>query len=300
MSQRLVVNTLRAYLRHGPGGASLAARLDDHLTRHPVTATARTVDGITFPELTTTDVIQRYLYLFGTWEPHLTAWIRRRLTPGDTFIDVGANIGYYSLLAARLVGPTGRVVAVEPSPHFTQILATAAHANRLDNIRIVRAAASDVTDRITFYTPSTANLGNTTQVQPRGSAVAAFQAEASPLPNLTTATELAQARIIKIDAEGAEAAVIRGLAPSIDQLHPSVELVIEVTPRLLAKQGLTPTDVTGPLIAAGFHAYSLDNDYTAASYPGARRHPIAPRRLTAPITDMSDIVFSRADVMTLP
>lgn len=300
MSQRLVVNTLRTYLRHGPGGAQLATRLDDHLTRHPVTATGHTVDGITFPNLTTTDIIQRYLYLFGTWEPHLTAWIRRRLTPGDTFIDVGANIGYYSLLAAHLVGPTGRVVAVEPSPHFTHALATAAHANRLDNIRIVHAAASDSTDRITFYTPSTANLGNTTQIQPSDSTAATFQAEARPLPNLTTTSELAQARIIKIDAEGAEAAVIRGLTPAINQLHPAAELVIEVTPRLLAKQGLTPTDVIAPLITAGFHTYRLDNDYTAASYPRARRRPIAPRRLTTPITDMSDIIFSRTNATTLP
>jgi FkbM family methyltransferase len=300
MLQPLVINTLRAHLRHGPGGAYLAARLDDHLTRHPVTATGRTSDGITFPNLTTTDIIQRYLYLFGTWEPHLTAWIRRRLTPGTTFIDIGANIGYYSLLAAHLIGPTGRIVAVEPSPHFTQALATAAHANRLDNIRIVRAAASDTTDQITFYTPSTANLGNTTQVRPRGSTAATFQAEARPLPNLTTTSELAQARIIKIDAEGAEAAVIRGLTPAIDQLHPCVELVIEVTPRLLAKQGLTTADVIGPLTAAGFHAYRLDNDYAAARYPRARRRPIAPRRLTAPITDMSDIIFSRTDAATLP
>ncbi|MBE1484995.1 FkbM family methyltransferase [Plantactinospora soyae] len=300
MSQRLIANTLRAYLRHGPGGAQLATRLNDHLTRHPVTITAHTVDGVAFPNLNTTDIIQRYLYLFGTWEPHLTAWIRRRLAPGDTFIDVGANIGYYSLLAAHLVGPTGRVVAVEPSPHFGRTLAAAAHANNLHHIRIVRAAAYDTTDQVTFYTPSTANLGNTTHVRPRRCAAIAFQAEARPLPSLTTGSELAQARIIKIDAEGAEAAIVRGLTPALDHLRPSAELVIEITPRLLAKQGLAPTDVTGPLTAAGFHAYRLDNDYAASAYPRAQRHPIAPRRWHEPIADMSDIIFSRVNAAFLP
>lgn len=106
--------------------------------------------------------------------------------------------------------------------------------------------------------------------------------------------------MIKIDAEGAEAAVIRGLAPMLNELHPSAELVIEVTPRLLAKQGLTPSDVTGPLTRAGFHAYRLDNDYAAGSYPKAQRHPIAPRRWTGPVTEMSDIIFSRVDAANLP
>src|SRR5262249_12857713 len=48
---------------------------------------------------TTTDLVQRSIYWFGTWEPNLTAWIRRRLTSGDIFVDVGANAGYYTLLA---------------------------------------------------------------------------------------------------------------------------------------------------------------------------------------------------------
>lgn len=63
----------------------------------------------------TQDLIQRYLYLFGAWEPHLTGWLRRRLRPGDGFVDVGANIGVFSVLAARLVGESGRVVAIEAS-----------------------------------------------------------------------------------------------------------------------------------------------------------------------------------------
>jgi hypothetical protein len=58
------------------------------------------------------DVIQNYVYLFGTWEPDLTAFMRRRLRPGDTFIDVGANIGYLSTLGSKLVGPHGVVVAI--------------------------------------------------------------------------------------------------------------------------------------------------------------------------------------------
>ena len=47
------------------------------------------------------DIIQQYVYYFGVWEPHITSWISSSLRPGDGFIDVGANIGYYSLLASQ-------------------------------------------------------------------------------------------------------------------------------------------------------------------------------------------------------
>ncbi|SCF63177.1 hypothetical protein GA0115259_100393 [Streptomyces sp. MnatMP-M17] len=60
----------------------------------------------------TQDLIQRYIYLFGVWEPHMTRWLRGRLEPGDTFVDVGANIGYYSVLASQLVGDGVKVVAI--------------------------------------------------------------------------------------------------------------------------------------------------------------------------------------------
>src|SRR6476619_7171728 len=62
------------------------------------------------------DVIQRYIYSFGVWEPALTNFVKTRLRAGDTFIDVGANIGYYALLASGLVGASGTVVSIEASP----------------------------------------------------------------------------------------------------------------------------------------------------------------------------------------
>src|SRR5450755_115400 len=66
----------------------------------------------------TTDWIQRQLYYFGLWEPNLSAWIERRLSTGDVFVDVGANVGYFTLLAAGVVGKTGKVVAIEPMPEI--------------------------------------------------------------------------------------------------------------------------------------------------------------------------------------
>ncbi|EGX54623.1 MULTISPECIES: hypothetical protein [Streptomyces] len=90
-----------------------------------------------------------------------------------------------------------------------------------------------------------------------------------------------------------------GLTPILARMRDDVELAIEVTPKTLVKQGHTVDDVIGPLNAHGFHAYRLVNDYGAGSYPAALRRPVPPMRWRGPVTEMSDLVFSRLDVETL-
>jgi FkbM family methyltransferase len=284
---------LRAYVRHGPAcqfTAAAAEILDKHLQHHPITTIARTQHGARIP-VTTSDLIQRYLYMFGTWEPNLTAWIHSRLRPGDTFIDVGANIGHFSLLAAPLVGPSGRVVAIEASPRFAAILAQIATANGHHNIRVVSGAASATAGELCFYIKDKNNLGGTTSVRPRTEPPPAFRATAASLPELLSAAELETARIIKIDVEGCEADVIDGLAPHLNRLRPDAELAIEISPRRLARQGRTSAEVIASLRAAGFHCYRIDNSYAASSY--TKRDVSPPRPWPDPITEMSDLIFSR-------
>ena len=142
------------------------------------------------------------------------------------------------------------------------------------------------------------NLGGTTAVRPR-TVEASFEADAAPLPTLLTEEELTTVRLIKIDVEGGEAAAVRGLAPALNGLRADAELVVEVTPRTPAKQGRSVDDVLSPLHDYGFHTYRLANDYAAASYPAALRRPVPPVRWNKPITEMSDLVFSRVDADTL-
>jgi hypothetical protein len=126
-----------------------------------------------------------------------------------------------------------------------------------------------------------------------------FEVDARPLSRILPTAELARARLIKIDVEGAESAVVRGLVPLLDQLRPDAEFVVEVTPRQLAKQGRSVNDVLDPFLSRGFHLYRLPNDYAAASYPAALRRPAAPVRWRGPVTEMSDLVLSRTNAETL-
>ncbi|WP_031067536.1 FkbM family methyltransferase [Streptomyces sp. NRRL WC-3742] len=297
MPASALARLLRAYVRHAPGTvgkAQLIDRfLDDHLRTRPLHTTARLLSG-DLVTVTTSDVIQRYQYLFGEWEPNLSTFLRDRLRPGDTFIDVGAHRGAFSLLASHAVGPHGRVVAIEPTPQFHDDLTTAATTNHRANIRTVRSAASDTTGTLVLYLEDPANLGHTTAVRPRHVHMT-FHVPTAPLAELLSQAELSTARVIKIDVEGAEAAAVRGLLPALPHLREDIELVVEVTPRLLAKQGESAAGIIDTLREHGFHAYTLTNDYDPATYPRTMRRPQPPVRCTETPEQMTDLVFSRTD-----
>jgi Protein-L-isoaspartate(D-aspartate) O-methyltransferase (PCMT) len=82
----------------------------------------------------TLDLVQRCVFYFGEWEPNVSRYVADRLRPGDVFVDVGANIGYYSLLASTIVGPSGKVVAIEASPAIHGLLVDNLRRNRADNV----------------------------------------------------------------------------------------------------------------------------------------------------------------------
>ncbi|CAM5625762.1 hypothetical protein SVIOM342S_03588 [Streptomyces violaceorubidus] len=132
---------------------------------------------------------------------------------GDGFVDVGANIGIFSVLAARLVGDGGRVVAIEASPDLHRHLVRNVRLNALSNVRALNAAVSDRARTLTFALASSRNTGANSIVPYDGPVESSFRARAQPLPELLDAAETAAARVIKIDVEGAEGSVVRGLAP---------------------------------------------------------------------------------------
>ncbi|HEY3128368.1 MAG TPA: FkbM family methyltransferase, partial [Acidobacteriota bacterium] len=145
IARNLLIPPLRAYFRYAPssfGKKTLWAHLAAHLWWLESYVKAKTIFGSAVCA-DAADIVGRYIYYFGIWEPNLTNWISERLLAGDTFVDVGANIGYYSLLASKLVGESGRVVAVEALPQIFGILRDNLQANCAGNVRPVNIAAWD-------------------------------------------------------------------------------------------------------------------------------------------------------------
>ncbi|QBR07508.1 FkbM family methyltransferase [Streptomyces sp. S501] len=299
----LAAAAARIYVRHAPWavGKEMIVReyLNDWLRDHSRKAVSRSGFGTLF-YADTRDLIQRYIYTFGVWEPPLTKWLQRTLQPGDTFVDVGANIGYYSLLASRLVGMSGKVVAVEASPDFHALMSANVALNRASNVRTVSEAVSDRAEVLHFVLASSANMGANSIVPYAGKAESHVDVPARPLPAILSPSELAAARVIKVDVEGAEGSVVRGLVPALGRLRPEAELAIEVTPERLARLGESAQELLDALASHGFHPYRLPNDYAPASYPRAVRRPgPAPRRWEGPVEGETEFVFSRIDAESL-
>ncbi|MFC8859785.1 FkbM family methyltransferase [[Kitasatospora] papulosa] len=299
----IAATAARGYVRYAPwplGKAfTVRAFLDERLRDQPRQKSIRSGFGARF-HTDTRDLIQRYIYTFGVWEPPLTWWLMRTLQPGDTFVDVGANIGYYSLLASRSVGTSGRVIAIEASPAFHDFLRANATLNQASNIRTVNEAVSDRAELLHFILASSANMGANSIVPYAGEAESQIDVPARPLPDILRSSELESARVIKVDVEGAEGAVVRGLVPALERLRPDVELAIEVTPERLAKLGETAQELLDALAAHGFYPYRLPNDYDAASYPRAMRgRGPAPLRWEGPVEVETEFVFSRTDAARL-
>jgi FkbM family methyltransferase len=276
----------------------------------PITVDGTSEDGIHL-RCQIWDVIQMSVYLFGTWEPDLSAFMRRRLRPGDTFIDVGANVGYLSALGSRLIGPHGIVVAIEPEPATGAALQETVAMNDLTNIRLVAAAVSDRHGELPLFVGPSYWSGFTSTVAPHGSlreqGPRALLREhgsvrAAPLGSLATREELAAARLIKIDVEGAEDRVLAGIVASVDTLPAHAELIVEMIPTWWSDPQLRPIDVLRPFLERGFHVYLLPAEYSSwrKLWP---RDVDAPQRLrdlaVLERRERLDVVLSRSDADAL-
>lgn len=293
---------LQMFFRHAPGRRG-KQWLWDRVVRpyilwrsFPIEASTRfgaRLDGA-FP-----DVVHSYVYFFGIWEPAITAIIRGALRPGDVMVDVGANVGMHSLLAAKLVGPGGRVHAIEASPGIFARLRRNLQANGAYNVIPYNLAVTAVAGRVPIYLHDETNLGGTTILAAeaaRSGAPLEAMVKGRPLPEIVPLEDLLAARIIKIDVEGAEWMVVQGMADLLPQLRPDVEIIMEVKRAVLEDAGSTVEAMLALFAKAGFQAFDVPNLCGGATYIEEAKVPSAPlERLDF---EMADIVFRRPSAAT--
>ncbi|KAB2901364.1 MAG: FkbM family methyltransferase [Dokdonella sp.] len=154
----------------------------------------------------------------GTYEPQVVAAINEHLHVGATVLDVGANIGYYTALAAHKVGPTGRVFAVEPMDKNLQLIYRTIWHNRFRNVQVLPFAASDAAQLLPMATTARSSNG---EVLPHDTQRApSLFAQACVLDDLLPALD--RLDLVKIDIEGHEPHAWRGLARTLARHRPVV------------------------------------------------------------------------------
>lgn len=189
----------------------------------------------------------------GGYEPHLTAVFQRYCAKGMTVVDVGANVGYYTLLASRLVGPSGKVIAIEPNSENCRLLLSSVRESGASNVELFPIAARDTGGWAFFSSHLGSNGGilapSSDFVARRGAVVAAF-----PLDELLGGRRI---DLIKLDVEGAEALVVEGARCLIETCRPIV--TTELSREMLGRvSGVGPEEYLGWFDDLGYSLFLIE------------------------------------------
>lgn len=188
----------------------------------------RTSDGLLF-HYDTASFIEWSLFFKGSFEPEMTATLRRFVRPGWTCVDAGANIGVLSLAMARAAGPEGMVYAFEPQPLVADRLDANLRLNGVANVRIERTCLGSSAGTVELFVPrqGISNVGQSSLYLDRHPKLgqADVVRHSVPMIRLDDFVRAAGPRsvdLIKIDVEGAEMQLLEGAAATLERWKPIV------------------------------------------------------------------------------
>lgn len=210
----------------------------------------------------------RAVFVSGLYEPNSMLALRDFLPRGGTFLDVGANMGLFSLLAARMVGSSGQVFAFEPSSRDFDRLVDNLRLNGLDNVQPFRLALSDTQGRAPLLIAGEPHAGHNTLgrhlvydgVESVGTEVVATVA----LDDFAVERRIDRLDLVKIDTEGGEYRVLLGARKTLQRLRPV--LMFEVFDACLQANGASTEDLERVLFECDYDLWEID-DATAERRP---------------------------------
>ena len=198
-----------------------------------------------------------FLYYFGVWEPRMARALSRRLRPGDVCLDIGANIGWYTLLMSRLVGEGGAVHAFEPDPAAYARLADHVALNRATNVVVNHGALGREEGEVTFYATPESIYSSMYDLGFRGSR--RISVPCQTVDSYVAHRGIERLDFIKCDVEGAELEVLQGAESTLRRLRPTMQL--EVNPATARAAGGSTQSILEWLSALGdyrFYSVRLD------------------------------------------
>lgn len=199
--------------------------------------------------------------MLGVYEVTFANVFRKALHPGMTVIDIGANIGYYTLIASTRVGSSGKIIAYEPEPENIAFLKLTIAENNLKNVTTVQSALGEKTGMETLYCDPD-NKGKHTMLP-----VSLNTPIRVPITTLDASlNDHSEKKIdlIKIDTEGWEAKIFLGMQKTLALQHP--QIFFEFAPERIRKTGEDPLHLLNTLVSSGYHIECI-NEQTEALEP---------------------------------
>jgi FkbM family methyltransferase len=208
---------------------------------------------------------------FGSYAPLVVETMTDLLRRGDVVLDVGANVGYLSAVAANLVGPEGQVHAFEPVPAYFVRLRRLAELNPRHAIFCNPCAAGDSAGMADIFLSREA--GQSTLVPGYQSPAEIIGKQKVPVVRLDqyiAARRIGRVAMIKIDTEGFELPVLRGLEEYFAHAAQRPPVVCEIAPRAYGLSGSRPADVAGYMARFGYAAFDLIDGRTRVDVSALR------------------------------
>jgi FkbM family methyltransferase len=188
----------------------------------------------------------------GEYEPRMRSVLERYLPPGGVFIDLGANEGYFSVIASKLVGDKGSVIAVEPQSRLQNVILTNLAANDCFNVRLFKCLLTDKTGTTSMFLSSPVNTGSSSLFRPHVYTTRTEEARSYTLADFLGRVGVMHCDLMKVDIEGAEYEVFMGASPVLTS-GVLKNIALEFHNSIMEKRGVSP---------ARLHELMIDSGYT--------------------------------------
>ena len=200
-------------------------------------------------------------YIQGIYEPNLVQYIKNNVRPGMICVDVGANVGFFTLLMAKLVQPGGRVIAFEPTSRIFEVLKRNVQLNGLIQVDLEQTALSSSSGKVDFQEGPAGfevynTIGKVTHPNAIDQSFVTSSVKCERLDTYLDARGLQQVDFIKIDVEGAELSVLSGME-RILKLNPQSQLVVEFADETTQGLGYNASDIGRWFVDRGWQLYVI-------------------------------------------
>lgn len=186
-------------------------------TKHPTTE----AHGLKYYIHSYDPGISKELAIYHIHEPCVTSLFKDYVKEGMYVVDIGSNLGYYALLAATLVGPRGRVLAIEPEPNNCGLLTINAQTNHIQNIEIIQYAVGSRDGMGKFYITEASNTGSLV-ASVTGKIISSIRVKTRKLDSMLKEYNFPKVNLIRMDIEGGEIDAIKGMQDTFKKYKPAI------------------------------------------------------------------------------